>query len=128
MGLPWLGAVTALMLAIRAGSLPQDDALYGRVTTTDGEVVEGYLRWDRNEAGRSDFLDGRKEIPIEYIREADPACARRLDHRGGSSKRDDRAAVRWHGRAREHVLGSGPGHEGTRGDPSGRVRAFFPVG
>jgi hypothetical protein len=88
MGLPWLGAVTALMLAIRAGSLPQDDALYGRVTTTDGEVVEGYLRWDRNEAGRSDFLDGRKEIPIEHIREAE-----RLDPDFAAAQQEARSLV-----------------------------------
>ncbi|NIR41674.1 MAG: hypothetical protein GWO22_38890, partial [Actinobacteria bacterium] len=52
--------------------------LYGRVTTTDGERLEGYLRWDRNEGTRSDFLDASKEIPPGILREAerlDPAFA-----------------------------------------------------
>ncbi len=36
--------------------------IYGRVTTDDGEVFEGIIRWDRNEAGWMDVLNGDKII------------------------------------------------------------------
>lgn len=34
--------------------------LYGDVTTVDGEVMSGFLRWDRNEGGWADLLDAYK--------------------------------------------------------------------
>lgn len=49
----------------------QADRIYGRVLTDDGEVLEGYLRWDRNEGSWADFLDGAKELPWEHLREAE---------------------------------------------------------
>ena len=50
---------------------PSADRLYGIVLTTDGERVEGFLRWDRNETHWADFLDGRKEIPRVHAEEAE---------------------------------------------------------
>ncbi len=38
------------------------DRLYGRVTTADGEVYEGLIRWDKNEVSWVDLLDGSKRI------------------------------------------------------------------
>ncbi|MCH1570010.1 MAG: hypothetical protein L7S64_01595 [Longimicrobiales bacterium] len=80
------GAVLGLMLwagapdaAVAASSMEHDlDRLYGRVATSDGESYEGYLRWDVNESHWTDVLDGLKEIPPEWEREAeslDPAFA-----------------------------------------------------
>lgn len=74
-----VGAVLGLMLvagapdaAVAASSMGQDsDRLYGRVATSDGESFEGYLRWDVNESHWTDVLDGLKEIPIEWEREAE---------------------------------------------------------
>lgn len=63
---------------------PEDVRLYGRVTTEDGRVFEGYLRWDRNEASRTDFLDATREIPGEVLDEAerlDPALAEEMRQR-----------------------------------------------
>ncbi len=37
-----------------------DGRIYGRITTDDGEVFEGVIRWDRNEAGWVDVLNGDK--------------------------------------------------------------------
>lgn len=37
--------------------------LYGRVTTMDGAVHEGFIRWATNEAGWFDILHGTKGIP-----------------------------------------------------------------
>jgi len=34
--------------------------LYGTVTTRDGQALEGFLRWDRNEGSWSDLLDATK--------------------------------------------------------------------
>lgn len=65
-----------------------DARLYGRVTTTDGRVVEGWLRWDRNEASRNDFLDGAREISREVLREAE-----RLDPQYGEEMRRKRSLV-----------------------------------
>lgn len=75
-----LYAFASLTLLLSAAPAAEDGPLYGRVTTNEGEVVEGFIRWDRNEAALGDFLDGLKEIPAELIREAerlDPAFAAR---------------------------------------------------
>lgn len=48
-----------------------DERIYGRVRTTDGERLEGWLRWDRNETHWADMLDGRKEIPWAHEAEAE---------------------------------------------------------
>ena len=81
-------ALTALLLSLPADQGPGDDLLYGRITTTDGEVVEGFIRWDRNEAGFGDVLDGRKEIPLGDVREAE-----RLDPDFAARQRDARSIV-----------------------------------
>ena len=47
------------------------ERIYGRVVTAEGGRLEGYLRWDRNETGWGDVLDGQKEIPHEYDLEAE---------------------------------------------------------
>jgi len=81
-------ALSALLLSLPTVQGPGDDLLYGRVTTTDGEVVEGFIRWDRNEAGPGDVLDGRKEIPVDHIREAE-----RLDPDFAMRQREARSVV-----------------------------------
>jgi hypothetical protein len=47
------------------------DLLHGRVLTTSGEELEGFLRWDRNETHWVDLLDGRAFIPREHALEAE---------------------------------------------------------
>jgi hypothetical protein len=88
MGLTKLGALVALMLTAGAGQDPGLERLYGRVYTAEGEVVEGFIRWDRNEASWTDYLDGAKEIPVEYIREAES-----LDPDFAAQQRDARSIV-----------------------------------
>ena len=44
----------------------QDGLLYGKVYTVDNDVLEGYIRWDRNETSWDDILDGDKELDREY--------------------------------------------------------------
>ncbi|MFQ5704375.1 MAG: hypothetical protein ACE5HT_10160 [Gemmatimonadales bacterium] len=53
---------TANLLA----TAPQSEApdrLFGRITTTDGQVLEGFIRWDKNEGSVLDLLDASKRIP-----------------------------------------------------------------
>jgi len=55
----------ALALGLIAHPLTaQDDAdrIWGRVSTTSGQIHEGFLRWDRNEGSWGDILDGSREV------------------------------------------------------------------
>jgi len=88
MGFTKLGALLALLLTVEAGQDPGLERLYGRVYTAEGEVIEGFLRWDRNGASWTDYLDGSKEIPLEYIREAE-----NLDPEFAAQQRDARSIV-----------------------------------
>ncbi len=49
MGFAKLGAL-ALMLSAGFGQDPGLERRCGRVVTTEGDVIEGCLRWDRNGA------------------------------------------------------------------------------
>ncbi len=44
--------------------------LYGDVTTVDGEVMSGFLRWDTNEGGWADLLDAYKRFPDGSLAQA----------------------------------------------------------
>lgn len=79
-----LMAVLAGGVGPSAGAAPETDdstRLYGRVTLDDGRTVEGYFRWDGNEASWSDFLDASKELREEVLDEGerlDPAYAEEM--------------------------------------------------
>ena len=61
-----------VVLFFSVHAFAQDDGrIYGRITTVDGGKLEGYIRWDKNEASWVDILNGSKEIPREYRREAE---------------------------------------------------------
>ena len=85
MGAFELGAAVAITLAAQAVD-PLNERLYGRITTAGGDVLEGYLRWDRNEASWSDFLDGQKELPWEHL-----AQAEELDPEYAEARRRERS-------------------------------------
>lgn len=70
------------------GSDVDPDRLYGRVITSNGDVFEGYLRWDRNESHWTDVLDGLKEIPLEWEQESE-----RLDPEYAEEQRRRRSLV-----------------------------------
>lgn len=73
--------VTALLFA-GAAMAQNEGRIYGKIYTVDDDILEGLIRWDKNEASWVDILNGTKEIPREYRREA-----RRL---GGDDQRSDR--------------------------------------
>lgn len=70
LGVGLLGVATLWATAL-APQAESSDRIYGRVVTAEGDHLEGYLRWDRNETHWVDFLDGRKEIPWAWVREAE---------------------------------------------------------
>ncbi len=55
----------AIVFLLTASSFAADNSnrIYGKITTVDGDVFEGLIRWDKNEASWVDLLDGTKEIP-----------------------------------------------------------------
>lgn len=68
--------VTALAIAVAAPVVSAQDGadpsrLYGRITTPDGSVYEGFIRWDGNEAGWFDVLSLSKPIPDRNRRDAE---------------------------------------------------------
>ena len=55
--------LTVLMtLPALAQSSSYQDRLYGIITTDDGDVYEGFIKWDKNEASWVDILDGSKRL------------------------------------------------------------------
>jgi len=65
------GALACGLLVVAAsGGAAQhaaSDRLYGEVRTAAGERYEGFLRWDRNEGGWYDILDGTRDIDAELV-------------------------------------------------------------
>ena len=57
---PIIFLLFTVMLIPTAKADDIDGRIYGRVTTDDGEVFEGLIRWDRNEASWVDILNGSK--------------------------------------------------------------------
>lgn len=62
-------AATSLVLLPDAGEAQEVGRIWGRVGTVDGDTLEGFLRWDRNEASWVDVLDGSKPLVWETVRE-----------------------------------------------------------
>ena len=60
-----IGTAAVLLACVLGGAQPASaqgtDRLWGRVTLTDGTTHTGFIRWDRNEAGVYDLLDGTRE-------------------------------------------------------------------
>jgi len=85
MGTTTIALWAFLALGLGAQDPSGDDRLYGRVVTAGGRVYEGFIRWDKNEGTWADLLDGSKEIPWQYRRDAE-----RLDGRSGRERRERR--------------------------------------
>ncbi len=66
--------LSAMCLVTFVGAAAMADSagrIYGKITTTDGDQFRGLIRWDRNEAGWVDQLNGQKVIPRENLKSAD---------------------------------------------------------
>jgi len=56
-----LATLTVLML-VPVSTPAGEGQLYGKIYTVDDEVLEGFIRWDKNEACWVDILNGNKEL------------------------------------------------------------------
>ncbi|MEE8576474.1 MAG: hypothetical protein V3T31_04400, partial [candidate division Zixibacteria bacterium] len=56
-----LSLIIALMASVSALA-DQTGRIYGKITTVDGDILEGPIRWDKNEASWVDVLDGTKDF------------------------------------------------------------------
>lgn len=56
--------ISAVTVAAMCGGARADSngRIYGKLTTVDGDVYEGLIRWDKNEASWVDILNGNKEL------------------------------------------------------------------
>lgn len=50
-------------------SAQSSDRLYGKIITSDGETLQGFIRWGGTEVSWFDLLNGNKTIPDEYLDE-----------------------------------------------------------
>ena len=65
-------------------ALADPGQIYGKIYTTDDEVLEGFIRWDKNEASWDDILDGMDDA-IEAADKAKDAAEKAMG--GGSSQK-----------------------------------------
>lgn len=66
-------SILLAVLVVAAASIALADnegRIYGKITLDDGDTLEGLIRWDKNEANWVDVLNGTKEVPDRYRREA----------------------------------------------------------
>lgn len=64
-------AALAAPFAVAGQQAPAEDRIYARVVTAAGQVHEGFLVWDENEASWADLLNGDKEIPVRNVEDAE---------------------------------------------------------
>ncbi|MEW5995156.1 MAG: hypothetical protein AB1744_12280 [Candidatus Zixiibacteriota bacterium] len=64
--------VVAVLVAGAAISIQADHSgrIYGRITTVDGDVFKGFIRWDKNEGNWVDVLDATKELPKRHYKKS----------------------------------------------------------
>lgn len=71
-----------LLLLSTAVLADNSDRIYGKIYTVDGDVLEGLIRWDKNEASWLDILNGTKELPRKNFRGDRDDERRRYSDRG----------------------------------------------
>ena len=57
-----------LIFSVAVIAADNSGRIYGKITTVDGDVFEGLIRWDKNEAAWVDMLDGTKDIPKKNMK------------------------------------------------------------
>jgi hypothetical protein len=74
-----LFAITfAVATAAFAGS---GDRIYGKITTVDGDVFEGLIRWDKNEGNWVDVLNGNKELSKRNLKKSSKSARKKYRDR-----------------------------------------------
>ena len=54
-------ALLGFLLILAASAQAEKGRIYGKIYTDRGDILEGPIRWDKNEASWDDMLDGYKE-------------------------------------------------------------------
>lgn len=68
-----------MLLSLPAQADDIEGRIYGRVITDDGEIFEGIIRWDRNEASWVDLLNGDKIMYRDRGVDEDGRRGRRIE-------------------------------------------------
>ena len=55
--------------------------IYGKITTVDGDVLEGLIRWDKNEGSWVDILNGEKELSRKNLRDVERQSPKKYSRR-----------------------------------------------
>ena len=55
-------ALILVFISSTVAGADSDGRIYGKITTVDGDLFEGLIRWDKNEGSWVDFLNGNKEL------------------------------------------------------------------
>jgi hypothetical protein len=112
-------------MLLAAGASAQDRGrIYGKITTEDGETLEGFIRWDKNEANWVDILNGSKEIPREYLRAAREKSRSRDWDRGRNDSFFEFLGISFGRRDSERNWSS----TATSGIRFGHIKTLEPVG
>ncbi len=82
--------------------------IYGKIFTVDGDMLEGLIRWDKNEGNWFDMLDGTKELPKHSFGDSDrDRERRRYSDRGKSIEIFGVDVVKWGGGSWDGTAQSG---------------------
>ena len=69
-----LGLCSLIMIFIAGTVMAENEGrIYGKITTTDGDILEGLIRWDKNEGNWVDILNGTKDLSNKSKRKLFPA-------------------------------------------------------
>jgi hypothetical protein len=80
-------SLTGLMMVCALAAIADDSGrIYGKITTVNGDVFEGFIRWDKNEGNWVDVLDGSKELPKKNLRKARESARRKYRDKETSIK------------------------------------------
>ena len=66
----WIGIIAVALVFTAAMASAERGRIYGKIYTTSGDVLEGPIRWDKNEASWDDLIDGYKQ-PVEKAKKAE---------------------------------------------------------
>lgn len=79
MNVPKILLVTAVFITGFCWSVMADNSgrIYGKITTVDSDVLEGLIRWDKNEGSWVDILNGQKELSRKNLRDVERKTRRK---------------------------------------------------
>jgi hypothetical protein len=63
-------ATAIILICCLAAQAENEGRIYGKITTVDGDILEGLIRWDKNEASWVDVLDGNKDLDRKATKKA----------------------------------------------------------